>query len=61
MQSKGVLIVRDILYMILVIVLLLPGNPLGMSSLVRILFVIFAIGSSVWRHIVYYKATGKIY
>jgi len=55
------MIFRDVLYTVLVVAVLLPSNPLGMMLIVKILIVVFAIASRIWRHVVYYKRTGKIY
>jgi len=55
------MIFRDVLYAVLVVLILLPSNPLGMKLIVQILLIVFAIGSRIWRHVVYYKRTGKIY
>jgi uncharacterized membrane protein YqjE len=61
MTSKGMLIFRDVTYSILVILLLWPSNPLGITPLFKILLIAIAVGVRVWQHVNYYKQTGKIY
>jgi hypothetical protein len=61
MTTKTMLIIRDVLYVIMVVILLLPANPLGLSLTIRIGISVLAIATRVWQHINYYKATGKIY
>jgi hypothetical protein len=61
MTAKAWMILRDVMYTILVVLLLLPVSPVPLSFTVRILIAILAITTRVWQHINYYKATGKIY
>ncbi|MDB4924320.1 hypothetical protein [Mucilaginibacter sp.] len=61
MITKGMLIFRDVMYAILIVVILLPVNPLGLAPLAKILVTVFAIGVRIWQHVNYYKQTGKIY
>jgi len=61
MISKGMMIFRDILYTILIVVLLLPSNPIGVNPVLKMLFIVIAVGSRIWQHVNYYKQTGKIY
>jgi small basic protein len=61
MVTKTSLIFRDIMYAILIVVLLLPSNPLGVTLLLKVLAIVFAVGVRIWQHVNYYKETGKIY
>jgi len=61
MVTKASLIFRDIMYGILIVVLLLPSNPLRVTIIMKVLAVVFAIAVRVWQHVTYYKQTGKIY
>jgi len=61
MVTKASLIFRDVMYAVLVVVLLLPSNPLNVTNIMRVLAVVFAIGVRIWQHVTYYKQTGKIY
>lgn len=60
-MSRTSLILRDIMYAVLIVTLLLPSNALGLSLLVKILVIVAAIGVRLWQHVNYYKETGKIY
>jgi len=55
------MIVRDVSYLILVVILLLPSNPLGIGNVARTLICVFAVAVRVWQHVSYYRQTGKIY
>ena len=55
------MIIRDVMYAILVVLLLMPVSPLPLSLTVRVGLSILAIATRVWQHVNYYKATGKIY
>ncbi|HTH82952.1 MAG TPA: hypothetical protein VL490_08445 [Mucilaginibacter sp.] len=59
--SKITMIVRDVSYLILVVILLLPSNPLGIGNVARTLICVFAVAVRVWQHVSYYRQTGKIY
>ena len=59
--NRTIMIVRDISYAVLIVILLLPSNPLGISEVPRILICVFAVAVRVWQHIGYYRQTGKIY
>ncbi|MCC8425297.1 hypothetical protein [Mucilaginibacter sp. UR6-11] len=61
MTPRTMMIIRDVMYTILVVLLLLPLSPVPLSLTVRILIAVLAIATRVWQHINYYKATGKIY
>jgi len=64
MSAKTMMIIRDVMYTVLIILLLLPGdlNPFpGINITYKILIAILALGTRVWQHVNYYKATGKIY
>jgi len=61
MVSKTSLIFRDITYTILIIMVLLPSNPIGISDFIKVFIIVGAIAQRVWQHFNYYKATGKIY
>lgn len=61
MVTKGALIFRDITYIALVVIILLPTNPLGISVWIKIFIIIIAIAQRIWQHVSYYKVTGKIY
>jgi sterol desaturase/sphingolipid hydroxylase (fatty acid hydroxylase superfamily) len=61
MISKTSLIFRDITYTALIIIVLLPSNPIGISNWVKVFIIVVAIVQRVWQHYNYYKATGKIY
>jgi len=49
------------MYAALVVILLLPSNPIGVSPTLKIILIVLAIGTRVWQHVNYYKQTGKIY
>ena len=59
--NKTMLIVRDVMYAILIVIILLPSNPLGLTVLFKIIAVVFAVVVRIWQHVSYYKQTGKIY
>jgi len=61
MTSKTSLIFRDITYTALVIIVLLPSNPIGISNWVKVFIIVIAGTQTIWQHYNYYKATGKIY
>jgi len=61
MVTKTAMIFRDVLYAIVIVLLLLPTNPIDMSMPVRILLIAIAVAQRVWQHMTYYKVTGKIY
>ncbi|MDB5005269.1 MAG: hypothetical protein JWQ34_3494 [Mucilaginibacter sp.] len=61
MTVRGMMILRDVLYAVLVVILLLPSNPIGVASTLRVVLIVLAIGTRVWQHVNYYKQTGKIY
>ncbi|MBC7400958.1 MAG: hypothetical protein H7289_13530 [Mucilaginibacter sp.] len=61
MTAKGWMILRDVMYTILVVLLLMPNSPLDLSLGVRIGLAILAVAVRVWQHYNYYKETGKIY
>jgi len=61
MTSKMSLIIRDVLYAVIIVMLLIPTNPADLSMLVRVLLIVIAIAQRTWQHVVYYKQTGKIY
>jgi len=61
MVTKRMLIIRDVMYAVLVVIILLPANPLGVTPLFKILLIIIAVGTRLWQHVNYYKETGKIY
>jgi hypothetical protein len=61
MTARTMMIIRDVMYTILVVLLLLPANPLGLAFNVRIGLAILAVAVRVWQHYNYYKQTGKIY
>jgi hypothetical protein len=60
MTTKA-MIIRDILYAVMVVILLLPLSPVPLSLLIRAGIAVFFIAARVWQHVNYYKATGKIY
>jgi|GEM_PF-1635869 hypothetical protein len=61
MTVRGMMILRDVMYAALVVILLLPSNPIGVSPTLKIILIVLAIGTRVWQHVNYYKQTGKIY
>jgi hypothetical protein len=61
MTVRGMMILRDVMYVVLVVILLLPSNPIGVGSTLRVVLIVLAIGTRVWQHVNYYKQTGKIY
>jgi hypothetical protein len=61
MTPKGMMIFRDITYTILIVIVLFPTNPLGLTPLSKILVTIVAVGVRIWQHVNHYKKTGKIY
>lgn len=64
MNAKTMMIIRDVLYAIMIVLLLLPGhlNPFpGINITYKILIAFLAFSTRIWQHVNYYKATGKIY
>ncbi|RYE16900.1 MAG: hypothetical protein EOP51_24945 [Sphingobacteriales bacterium] len=60
-MTRNSMIFRDLLYIALVVMLVLPGNVMGMNDWMKGLIITIAITVRVWQHIAYYKLTGKIY
>jgi len=60
-MSKLSLIIRDVLYVIIIGLLLLPSNPTDLNIWVKIALIVIAVAQRTWQHVVYYKQTGKIY
>ncbi|WP_214072016.1 hypothetical protein [Mucilaginibacter sp. dw_454] len=64
MTTKRMMIIRDIVYTILIIAFLLPGdlNPFaGINFGFKILIAFLMLSTRIFQHVNYYKATGKIY
>lgn len=59
--TKNSLIFRDVLYVVLLAIVFWPGSKVDMALWMKLIIVVLAIGTRVWQHVVYYKATGKIY
>jgi hypothetical protein len=58
------MIIRDVAYVVLITLLLLPGNlnPFpGISLAYKVLIAVLAVSTRIWQHVNYYKATGKLY
>ena len=60
-MNRNAMISRDVLYLALIVLVLLPGNIVWMSDWVKGLVITLAITMRVWQHVAYYKLTGKIY
>ena len=60
MITRKSLIIRDVLYLVAVIILLMPNNIM-MSDWLKGLIITLVITMRIWQHVAYYKQTGKIY
>jgi len=60
-MSKLSLIIRDVLYAIIIVLLLLPTNPTNLNIWLKILLIVIAVAQRTWQHVAYYKQTGRIY
>jgi hypothetical protein len=58
------MIIRDVVYALVIIAFLLPGdlNPFaGINIAYKILISFLMVSTRLWQHVNYYKTTGKIY
>ena len=56
--------IRDAVYAIVIIALLLPDNLnifTGIDFVYKALIAFLMFSTRIWQHVNYYKATGKIY
>ena len=60
-MSKLSLIIRDVLYAIIIVLLLLTTNPTNLNIWLKILLIVIAVAQRTWQHVAYYKQTGRIY
>lgn len=61
MSTRNSLILRDVLYAVLIVLVLMPGSDLANLVWAKVCIVVFGVAQRIWQHVTYYKLTGKIY